>query len=208
MGVLRLAKTGQPKDLCKMSSNTLFVEPGLFYHICNRAVGNEQLFRHFFDYNDWMMDLEKIILPVANLHAYCILDNHYHLLVRIRECTNGMAFSKSVNRLQSIHAKRFNYKYQRKGSLFISPFNRIPVKDDAQLAWVLWYIHRNPLHHGKTENWEDYSYSSYCYYKYNRASFLDTSYMFDFFGGQDQLIQHHQSQADAYLLNNRELRLE
>ena len=191
-----------------MSSNTIIMEPGLFYHVCNRAVGNDVLFKHFFDYNDWMTDIEKIILPVANLHAYCMLDNHYHLLVRIHENASGIEFSQSINRLQSIHAKRINYKYRRKGGLFISPFNRIPIKDDEQLAWIFWYIHRNPLHHIKTGNWKDYPYSSFSYYEQNRAFFIDTSYMYNFFGGQDQLIKHHESQADAYLLSNRALMLE
>jgi len=191
-----------------MTSNTHIMEPGIFYHVCNRAIGKDVLFKHFFDYDDYLTDIEKIILPVANLNAYCILDNHYHLLVRIREHASGFEFSQAVNRLQSIHAKRFNYKYKRKGGLFLRPFNRIPIKNDGQLAWVFWYIHRNPLHHGKTENWEDYPYSSYSYFKYNRASFLDTSTMLDFFGGQDQLIKHHVTQAEDYLLKNMNLMLD
>jgi REP element-mobilizing transposase RayT len=181
-----------------MSTNTKIIQPGLFYHICNRAVGNELLFQKHSDYKNWLEDMSRIILPVSDLHAFCLMSNHYHLLVKTKESMEVNQFSFAINKLQSIHAKRYNYQYSRKGSLFISPFNRIAIYSDAQLAWAFWYIHRNPLHHGITENWQDYPYSSFKHYQNNQTGFLTTDYMLDFFGGLNYMNHHHSLLAESY----------
>lgn len=58
--------------------------PGNYYHIFNHAVGNELLFRENRNYHFFLEKIEKWITPVGNLLAYCLMPNHFHLLLQIR----------------------------------------------------------------------------------------------------------------------------
>ncbi|MBC6492431.1 transposase [Flavihumibacter stibioxidans] len=181
-----------------MSTKFDIITPGGFFHICDRAVGDELLFRRAEDYTDWMSRIEKFILPVAELHAYCLMNNHYHLLIRALETTDHDLFSTQMSRLQSTYAKDYNRTYDRKGGLFMRPFARREILNEAQLAWVFWYIHRNPLHHGISLNWETWAYSSYPFYINNVPSIITTNFCTELFGGLEQLKAHHTMNANAF----------
>lgn len=181
-----------------MSTKFDIITPGGFFHICDRAVGDELLFRRAEDYTDWMSRIEKYILPVAELHAYCLMNNHYHLLIRALETTDHDLFSTQMSRLQSTYAKDYNRTYDRKGGLFMRPFARREILNEAQLAWVFWYIHRNPLHHGISLNWETWAYSSYPFYINNTPSIITTNFCTELFGGLEQLKAHHTMNANAF----------
>lgn len=152
--------------------------------------------------------LHETLLPVAELHAYNYLPNHFHLLVRAKDDMETGAFSKEMNRLQSRYAKGFNYTYERKGSLFMSPYNRIPITNTEQLIWVFWYIHRNPLHHGITQKWKEYPYSSFLHYKSKTDEWLSTEYLLALFGSWEQLNKHHEQLADMFKSEHSKLTLE
>jgi len=184
------------------------INPGTFAHICNRANGNEILFRRSEDYSDWMERIETFILPVAEIHALCLMANHYHLVLRTLESTPHDLFSKQVNKLQSTYSKDYNYTYNRKGGLFMSPYNRIPIMNEAQLIWTIWYTHRNPLHHGVTENWQEWKYSSYLNYLSNEPGIITTNFCLDLFGGLEQMKAHHNMNAHAFRFDYRNFSLE
>src|SRR5690606_5735657 len=57
----------------------------LYYHIYNHANGNENLFRERENYRFFLQQYQKHITPVADTLAYCLMPNHFHLLVRIKE---------------------------------------------------------------------------------------------------------------------------
>ena len=181
-----------------MSTKFDKIIPGCFYHICDRAVGNELLFRRPEDYSDWMQRVEKFLLPFVELHAYCLMNNHYHLLIRALETTDHKLFSKQMAKLQSTYAKEYNRNYDRKGGLFMRPFARREILNEAQLAWVFWYIHRNPLHHGISLNWETWPYSSYPFYLNKEPTLLTTQFCTELFGGTDQLKAFHIMNANAF----------
>ncbi len=174
------------------------LEPGMFYHVFNRALGTEPLFRFSTDYLDWTNALEEYLLPVAEIHAYNLLPNHFHLMIRLKDSSTHEIFSKEINRLQSQYARHYNRKYGRMGGLFHRPFGRKIIKDDAQLAWLLWYIHRNPLHHNITDDWDKYPYSSYPHYLNNASTLVTTEFLIAFFGGIDHLLKHHQMLASDF----------
>lgn len=79
---------------------------------------------------------------IVDLHAFCIMSNHYHLLVSpIKE--NGL--SQFLQKLNIGYAKYFNIKYERKGALFESRFKRIEINSEPHFIHLPYYIHSNPL---------------------------------------------------------------
>lgn len=59
--------------------------PNQTYHIFNRAIGSEQLFREDENYRFFLQKYKQHILPVADTFAYCLLPNHFHCLVSIKD---------------------------------------------------------------------------------------------------------------------------
>jgi putative transposase len=184
-----------------MSSTTQPVIPGEFYHIYNRATGNESLFRNDAGYLHWISLFKEYVLPFCEVYAYCLLPNHFHLLLRINENISGKDFSKAMSDLANSYAKWVNVKYGRKGTLFMRPFKRKRIEDDFQLCWTFWYIHRNPLHHKYTNDWAGWNYSSYQAYISGKPTVIKTKYFIDFFGGLEKLKAQHQMQAEEYVLS-------
>jgi putative transposase len=79
---------------------------------------------------------------IVDLHAFCIMPNHYHLFVSpIKE--NGL--SKFLHKLNVGYAKYFNIKNERKGTLFESRFKRIEINSERHFIHLPYYIHSNPL---------------------------------------------------------------
>ncbi len=60
-------------------------EEGYFYHIYNRGNNSELLFKEEANYIYFLKLIRKYILPVADIYTYCLLNNHFHILIRIKE---------------------------------------------------------------------------------------------------------------------------
>ncbi len=107
---------------------------GQYYHIYNRGNNREDLFREPRNYAYFLALYAKQIEPVAETLAYCLLGNHFHLLVRIKEeadcrLKSGRLLnpSQQFSNLFNGYAKAVNNAYHRTGNLFQRPFGRIPV---------------------------------------------------------------------------------
>jgi putative transposase len=125
---------------------------------------------------------KKYVLPFCELYAYCILPNHYHLLLRIKFDIDAACFSKAMSDAANSFCKWYNKEYNRKGSLFIRPFKRKLIEDDHQLAWTTWYIHRNPMHHGYCNNWALWKFSSFQMFFTQKPTSLRRDFILEFFG--------------------------
>jgi REP element-mobilizing transposase RayT len=100
----------------------------------------------------------------ADIFAYVLMDNHYHLLLR----TNSANLSKSMQWLGTTYTTRFNLRHARNGHLFQGRYKSIIVENDAYLLQLSYYIHRNPLRAGFIKRLIDYPWSSYPVYAYQR----------------------------------------
>ncbi len=79
---------------------------------------------------------------LVNILAFCLMPNHYHLVL-MPKVDNGMAlFMKKLN---GGYAKYFNVKYERSGALFQGKYKRVVVKNEAHFIHLPYYIHLNPL---------------------------------------------------------------
>ena len=76
------------------------------------------------------------------LIAYCLMPNHYHMLIRQREET---AMDQFMNSLWTRYTMYFNKKYKRIGTLFQDVYKAVLVETDEQLLYLSRYIHRNPI---------------------------------------------------------------
>lgn len=118
-----------------------------------------------------------------NLLAYCLMTNHFHLLVRQAQSHGISEFIRSICTSYSMY---FNKKYKRVGSLFQGIFKAIDIEEENYLLWVSRYIHRNP------SNFRDYPYSSYQdYVGIRQTSWLETETIFSYFS--TSLLRKYQS---------------
>lgn len=131
------------------------------YHVMMR--GNEKK-NLFLDEEDKQRFLEtlfaKKIEAGFSLLAYCLMDNHVHLVIQEGE----ESLATIMKRINASYAYYFNQKYKRVGHLFQDRFKSETIDDERYLMAVTRYIHNNPVKAGIGEKPEDYKWSSYkCY---------------------------------------------
>lgn len=145
------------------------------YHIMIRGINRQSIFEEPADKVRFLEILEtcKEISGFA-LYAYCLMDNHVHLLVQERD----EPIEQIVKRIGSRYVYWYNLKYRRSGPLFGDRFRSEPVEDDAYFLTVVRYIHRNPVQAGLCSGPEQYAFSSYgAYANAAAASIVDTDFL-------------------------------
>jgi putative transposase len=94
------------------------------------------------DYDLFLTTLQEACnLFQVTVYAYCLMPNHYHLLV----CTPSANLSRFMRHLNGVYTQRFNREHKRDGPLFRGRFKSILVQEDSYLIEVVRYIHKNPL---------------------------------------------------------------
>jgi len=132
--------------------------PGAWYHVMNRGRRREKIFLDSNDYQTFISLLqetdERWNIKIA---AYCLMSNHYHLLVH----TPVGNLSRCMRHINGIYTQRFNRCHNHDGQLFRGRYKAVLIDADNHLLEVLRYIHRNPLRAGLGKDLQDYSYSSH-----------------------------------------------
>ena len=134
--------------------------PG-FYHVINRGVEQRVVFKEPADYEYF----EKLMCFYVKscgiiLHNYCLMSNHYHLLIEITQEN----LSKFMRQLNMNYAIYFNKKYKRVGHLWQGRFKSWYVTNEAYLYTLMRYIEQNPLKAKMVQHLKEYPYSSYHYF--------------------------------------------
>ena len=137
------------------------IEAAGYYHIINRGVEQRVVFEEARDYEYF----EELMCFYANsygitMHNYCLMPNHYHLLVEIEQ-PNLSRFMKQLGMSYSIY---FNKKQKRSGHLWQGRFKSWYVTDEAYLYTLMIYIEQNPLKANIVKDMAEYPYSSYNYF--------------------------------------------
>jgi REP element-mobilizing transposase RayT len=128
------------------------------YHVTQHATGDEVLFRDAFDRLFFEQLLERALKRYAwDLHAYCQLDNHYHVLLRLRRLTlaAGMQF------LNSRYVRGFNERHGRRGTLVRARYTSTLVETDDHYVSCVAYIAMNPVGAGLCPRPEDWEWGTY-----------------------------------------------
>lgn len=116
-----------------------------------------------------------------SLLCYCLMPNHFHLLLYQKE-VDGM--SRFLQALCTSYSMYFNKRYRRIGTLFQGPYKAAYVDSDSYLLHVSRYIHLNPLEMtgSRPVNARKYPYSSYPYYlRLKEAAWMHPEHVLDYF---------------------------
>lgn len=154
--------------------------PGAFYHAINRGNANGPIFLNDRDREKFIEYLEAAVDRFSLIvHSYCLMDNHYHLLVE----TPDANISKAMHWLNVSYAVYFNIKRNRKGHLFQGRFKAFLVNADEYAQVLSRYIHLNPVRAKLTQKPEDYRWSSYnaLIGKVEEPEWLETNYLLGHF---------------------------
>ena len=132
---------------------------GEYYHIYNRGVNRRPIFFHDRNWSFFLRRLRKyFIADKADIIAYCLMPNHYHLLVRAKTD----AFSHKVMQpFATSYTKAINKEQSRVGALFQGRFKGKHIERDRYLLHLSRYIHRNPVDAGLVSMPADWVFSSY-----------------------------------------------
>jgi len=196
--------------------------PGVYYHIFNRGNNRETLFYTDENYRYFLGKYIKYLTPVLDTFAYCLLPNHFHLVVRVKSLAEinvsvrGTDFPGFKN-LESLglanrdedeqvswlvshqfrlcfmsYAKALNKQRDRTGSLFEKNFKRLAVESAPYFARLILYVHANPQLHGIWDDYRKWPHSSYLSILSNGATRLCRETVIEWFGGEDAVIAAHQ----------------
>jgi len=162
--------------------------PGAFYHITSR--GNEQkvVFKSKRDREKFLEYLESATQRYdALIHAYCMMDNHVHLLLE----TPSANLPQIMRHINGAYTTYFNIKRKRSGHLFQGRYKAILVEVDEYAKELSRYIHLNPVRAGMVDKPEAYQWSSYPYYigKKKAPEWLHRAFVLGYFGEKESIAQ-------------------
>ncbi len=139
--------------------NLLTWQKGMYYHIYNRGVSKSTLFREPANYLFVLEKLQKY--RKANqitVVAYCLMPNHYHLLLRQ---DGEKPAGKVPQAVFNSYSKAYNRKYGHSGTLFEGRFHAKAVRSHSHLLHLCRYIHANPVKDGLVADPVDWQWSNY-----------------------------------------------
>ncbi len=129
-----------------------------WYHVMNRGASRCATFFKDGHYDVFLKLLgESTCMFGIEIHAYCLMGNHYHLLIR----TPFANLSRAMRHIDGVYTQRFNRLERRDGSLFRGRYKAIVIDADNYLVAVSRYIHRNPVEAKLVTDPASYHWSSY-----------------------------------------------
>lgn len=192
-----------------MKANTKPLIPECYYHVYNRGINGEALFKKDKHYDYFLSKYVFHVSAYANTFAYCLLGNHFHFLIQIKtekeiqdkveevypgkEVLSISTFiSNQFAHMFNGYSQSFNNEMRRTGGLFESPFRRIEVNEENYFSQLIVYIHHNPQKHGIVNDFKNYPHSSYSTHLSDRDTYLEREEVLDWFGGREQYEKFHE----------------
>ena len=191
-----------------------------YYHVFNRAVGNEKLFIIPDNYRYFLHLFSSYISPVADLFSFSLLPNHFHFFLRMKDAD---AIRRQMEMLNYRHGslaalipdfllqqfsncfnaytKAFNKQQKRKGKLFMEPFNRKTVLTPEYYTKIVHYIHANPVHHGFCKQIKAWPYSSYYGLVNQEPGWINYEEVIKWFGSIAEFIKFHEQPVERKFAN-------
>lgn len=184
-----------------------YVENGV-YHIYNRGVEKRDIFTSKNDYIVFLYFLKQYLLSLDDpekdhstkerillrrsfkdkieIMAFCLMPNHFHLVVRQKGKNDMTEFMKCLGTSYSMY---FNGKYSRVGSLFQGRYKAALVLSDDYLLHLTRYVHLNPVEAGLCDLAEKYEFSSYKdYIGENKIKWISPKFVLDYFSQNNSLL--------------------
>ena len=198
-----------------MDKYLIALEEGKFYHIYNQGNNKENIFYNDGNYAYFLKKLDYYLSDFVEVYAFCLMPNHFHLLVRIK--TEEELNRLSINRLSKFqklgksdeksdeknfinnqfrlffmsYSKSINKQLGRSGSLFRKNFKRKEISNLSYLQQTVIYIHRNPVHHGFDTDYTTYRWSSYDRIMEEKITKLKKKEVLEWFGNKENYCYIH-----------------
>ena len=190
------------------------IEPGKFYHIWNRGNNRENLFYSSRNYEYFIRLYAEYLDAVVETYAFCLLPNHFHLLVQTRsvvvspeliavspagetaKTNKSNPVSLAFQRFFTAYSQAINVQERRTGSLFQKPFKRLEITSTRQLANLTHYIHTNPQKHGIIDDFRQYPWSSYDRIMRDKPSKLKKDEVLQWFRNKENYVNYHARTID------------
>jgi putative transposase len=153
----------------------MYFVPDEIYHVYNRGNQKQLLFKRRENYLYFLKKINEIIKPRCNILCWCLMPNHFHLLVHATGESAHLipgkpipmqVLSEGIRILLSSYTKGFNKEYRLCGNLFQQKTKAKQVSGittDYSLT-AFHYIHQNPIHAGLVDKMEDWEFSSFADY--------------------------------------------
>lgn len=182
-----------------------------FYHIYNCGIDREKLFKEERNYPYFLQKYATYIEPVASTYAYCLLGNHFHLLIKTRSEIDILNYVMSKNShaekiidkpiywhisngfasLFKSYTQSINKAYSRTGRLFEEPFRRIFVDSSTYFTQLIYYIRSNPQKHIFIKDFRDYPHSLYHTHISTSPTKLQREEVIQWLGSKTAYIDFH-----------------
>jgi len=138
-----------------------------WYHIMNRGRRKETIFKEDIDFEIFTKLLQDVSLQWGvNIAAYCLLPNHYHLLIQ----TPLANLSRFMRHIDGVYTQRFNRRHKRDGQIFRGRYKSVLVEENNNILELVQYIHFNPVKSDLADTPEKYAWSSFQDYQRNSKS--------------------------------------
>jgi len=179
-------------------------DSGNFYHVYNRSVDRKPMFQNDGNYQFFLQQYDHYLSEVIDTYAYCLLGNHFHLLIRVHE---DLTIFEKLSKLEEMdvhkivshqfrkffqsYAMAFNIQQDRTGTLFQTPFKRAIVDSDQYFTQLVYYIHANPQLHGLIDDFREWKWSSYDRILIEKPTKLKKLEVINWFGSRDDYKEYH-----------------
>lgn len=184
------------------------LEKGNYYHIYNRGNNGIDVFFDSESYYHFLRLFDRYISPIAETYAWCLLKNHFHILVYIKldnevdyskleystvEKPKVLNPSKQFGHLFNAYTQAINKKFNRTGALFEKPFERKQITSERYLQNVIYYIHNNPVQHGFVQQMNLYPWSSFESIVSDKPTKLKRQDVIELYGTKLDFLDYHKS---------------
>ncbi|WP_163408861.1 transposase [Flavobacterium ajazii] len=178
-------------------------EAGQYYHVYNRGNNNENIFLEEKNYKYFLEKVKKYILPIADIYAYCLLKNHFHVVLRIKDKTDLPEKVKEkihlpFSNLFNSYSKSINKMYGRNGSLFQEHLQRNRIENESYLKQLIVYVHLNPVKHKFSKDFQSYQHSSWRSYLSSKPNNIDRQFILELFDDVENFIFCHDERRLIY----------
>jgi len=145
-------------------------EAGSIYHVFTRGNNQQLVFFTKANYLFFLRKIRKEIFPIADIFAYCLMPNHFHLMMLVKELPNELKhpLARKIGTVLSSYTRAINIQENRTGSLFQQKAKAIIISsnddyDDKTdyLTTCFHYIHQNPIKARLVRKMEDWDFSSF-----------------------------------------------
>nr|WP_298395641.1 transposase [Flavobacterium sp.] len=164
-----------------------------FYHIYNRGINSENIFLSDDNKSYFLKLLSKHLDGKIEVFAYCLMDNHFHFLIKLVD--DEKAVTQAFSNFFNSYAKAFNKQNNRTGSLFEKHFKRIKIQDENYVRNIIQYIHLNPKHHLNID-YKTYKFSSFQSIISTNQTKLARTEVLSYFDNIDNFIICHNFKND------------